>query len=356
MRKAGQGTIRVLPSGRYQARAWYEDRQVAAPTTFETRQDAQAWLARTRQEIKKGTFQPPIKLRKQPKEEVLTLKVYAERWLRERPLKPRTRQEYQGYLDRHILPVLGSLPIDGIAPAQIRTWHSSCCPDHPATRTKVYSMLRSVFKTAEEDEIIARNPCRIKGAGTPPAPEERTIPKVEKIAELAAAMPEDLRPMVYLAAWGGLRQGEVAGLKGEDIVLPVVHVRRTASAVKGGATLGTTKTRAGVRKVVMPPHTIEALQHLEGRKGLLFPSKRDPNKPLAYSVFHKHWDAARKAAGLPELHFHDLRHFSATSVAQVGGTTGELMSRFGHTSPRIASRYQHAVRDEIVAERLSDLV
>ena len=67
---------------------------------------------------------------------------------------------------------------------------------------------------------------------------------------------------------------------------------------------------------------------------------------------------ARKAAGRPDLRFHDLRHTGAVLAAQTGATLAELMSRLGHSTSQAAMRYQHAAadRDAIIAQRLSALI
>jgi integrase len=65
--------------------------------------------------------------------------------------------------------------------------------------------------------------------------------------------------------------------------------------------------------------------------------------------FSHHWTKARAAAGVPHLHFHDLRHLAATLAATTGATTRELMARMGHASPRAALIYQHATRDRDAA-------
>ena len=66
---------------------------------------------------------------------------------------------------------------------------------------------------------------------------------------------------------------------------------------------------------------------------------------------------ARKAAGRPDLRFHDLRHTGATLYAQAGATLKELMARLGHTTPTMAMRYQHVAegRDRVIADRMSEL-
>jgi len=75
-------------------------------------------------------------------------------------------------------------------------------------------------------------------------------------------------------------------------------------------------------------------------------------------TFGKRFDAARAAAGRPDLHFHDLRHTGAVLAAQTGATLAELMARLGHSTPGAAMRYQHAAagRDKAIAEALSRLV
>ncbi len=71
----------------------------------------------------------------------------------------------------------------------------------------------------------------------------------------------------------------------------------------------------------------------------------------------KAWRATCAAAGVPELHTHDLRHHAATTIARMPGvTTKELMTRIGHSSPRAALIYQHATeeRDRAIATYLAE--
>jgi integrase len=59
--------------------------------------------------------------------------------------------------------------------------------------------------------------------------------------------------------------------------------------------------------------------------------------------------AAREAIGLPDLHFHDLRHTGNTLAAGQGASLRELMERMGHTSARAALIYLHATRERDAA-------
>lgn len=70
------------------------------------------------------------------------------------------------------------------------------------------------------------------------------------------------------------------------------------------------------------------------------------------------WREATAAAGVPALHFHDLRHTGNTFAAATGASTKESMARMGHASPRAALIYQHATRerDDAIAQALSDMV
>jgi integrase len=80
--------------------------------------------------------------------------------------------------------------------------------------------------------------------------------------------------------------------------------------------------------------------------------------PLRVHVWQKHWDLARRAAGLQHLHFHDLRHVANTLAAASGATTKELMYRMGHASPAAALRDQRATmdRDAVIAAALGELM
>jgi integrase len=79
---------------------------------------------------------------------------------------------------------------------------------------------------------------------------------------------------------------------------------------------------------------------------------------LRRSNFRKIWNRARASVGLPDLHFHDLRHTGGTLSAATDAGLKELMARLGHSSVRAAMIYQHATRDrdQAIARALGALV
>jgi integrase len=78
---------------------------------------------------------------------------------------------------------------------------------------------------------------------------------------------------------------------------------------------------------------------------------------LRRSGFRRIWNKVRAQVGLPDLHFHDLRHVGNTLAASTGASLKELMTRMGHASPR-AALYQHATRDrdKVIAQALGEAV
>jgi integrase len=100
------------------------------------------------------------------------------------------------------------------------------------------------------------------------------------------------------------------------------------------------KSRAGNRTVTFPAEIVPDLRaHLAvyaapGRSGLVFAGPKGGR--LYRGNFNRPWRAACVAAGVPDAHFHDLRHPGGTAAATTGATIKELMARLGHSSPRAA--------------------
>jgi integrase len=360
-RANGAGTTRQLASGRWQARHRGPDGVLRpAPITFDTRLDADAWLRRQAGDVELGLWSPPEQREAAPRQ---TLAQYAETWLATRELKPRTRHEYRALLDALIVPALGDAQLDRIAPATVRLWYAQLDASTPTRRAHAYSLLRSIFASAVADDLRADNPCRIRGAGKARKQHATAVASLAELEVIVGAMPPRYRAMVLLAAWCGLRFGELAELRRRDVDLEggVVRVSRGVTRTKGAVHVGDPKSEAGRRPVSIPPHLLVALaHHLEqhvdaGRDALLFPARGGQH--LVPSSLYRVWYPAREAAGRPDLRFHDLRHTGATLAAATGATLKELMARLGHSTPQAALVYQHAAadRDRAIAEALSGL-
>ncbi|HEY2640251.1 MAG TPA: site-specific integrase, partial [Streptosporangiaceae bacterium] len=160
------GTLRQLPSGRWQARYRGPDGLLrSAPDTFTRKTDGSRWLAMTEAELLAGPWIDPEAGR-------VPLTDYAAAWITERPgLRPKTIQLYRYMLRRHLAP--GFTTIGAINDADVRRWRADLLAAgvSPVTAAKAYRLLKAILATAVEDGLIRRNPCRVKGAGNEQSPE-----------------------------------------------------------------------------------------------------------------------------------------------------------------------------------------
>jgi integrase len=136
---------------------------------------------------------------------------YVAKWIAERPgLAPRTVGKYEDLLRLHIRPVLGSVDLVDVTPARVRSWRAGLLEagTGPPTVVGAYRLLRAAMTTAVDDELVRRNPCRIPGAGQDDSP-ERPIATVDDVFAIADAVLQRYKALILLAAFGGLRWGEV---------------------------------------------------------------------------------------------------------------------------------------------------
>jgi len=364
----GAGSIRTLPSGRHQARVKVDGVLHSAPHTFDTRQAAQLWLNAQNKAIAAGTWEPPAKQPLVDDGKAARFSDYAQTWLTQRGLKPRTVEAYRHLLDTSLLPVWGGTRIDAIKVIDVKKWYATLDPSTPTTRAHTYALLRAILQTAWQDDLIESNPCRIRGGGQVKRATKTVIPTAEQVQALADAMPSaKYKTMVLLAAWCGLRFGELTELRRSDVLFDgdtpvVVAVRRAVVRVEGRFEVGPPKSDAGVRDVVIPPHIRAAVQGYlttlpAGDDALLFPGSRNGSH-MAPSSLYKPFYRVRAQVGLPSLRWHDLRHFSGTVAAQTGATLAEIMGRLGHSTSQAAMRYQHVAsnRDEQIAQAMSNVI
>lgn len=372
MARAGFGNVRKLPSGRWQAR--YPD-ETGAPTkagdTFATKADAQAHLAMVRADRARGTYVDP-------RRGATPFGDYARRWIESGGsrgrLAPRTVELYDDLLAGHLEPEFGALALNRITADRVRDWHSATrralAKRNPGRPTKgesrlrqAYALLRAIMATAEGEDLIAKNPCRVKGAGVAKSAERPHL-DLASFSQLVEAHPADLRPVLALAFGAHLRLGEVVGLQRRDLDLKTgtLTVERQVQDTREHGTVVTSTKTEGRRVVDLPAPTLEVMRDYLASAPKALPGAplfvRSNGKALTRAMLTQAWAKARREVGLEQFHFHDLRHAGLTLSAQSGATLRELMARAGHSTAAAAMVYQRAAeeRGKVVAAGMAALM
>ncbi|AQT28433.1 tyrosine-type recombinase/integrase [Mycobacterium phage Pistachio] len=361
------GSLKTQRSGRIQASYVHPQDGVRyyAPQTYDNRMDAEAWLNNERRLIEMETWTPPEERIKKKAASSITVEEYTRKWLEERDLAEGTRELYKTHARKRIYPVLGDVPVSELTPALVRTWWAGMGKQYPTARRHAYNVLRAVMNTAVEDKLLSENPCRIEQK----APHERDVEALtpEELEIVAAEVHEHYRVAVYILAWTSLRFGELIELRRKDITddgtTMLFRVRRGAARVGQKIVVGDTKTVRSKRPVTVPPHVAQMVrEHMadrakmnKGPEALLVTTTQ--GQRLSKSAFTRSLKKGYRKIGRTDLRVHDLRAVGATYAAQSGATTKELMVRLGHTTPRMAMKYQMAseARDVEIAKRMSEL-
>jgi integrase len=227
---------------------------------------------------------------------------------------------------------------------------------------KAYQLFAKAMAAAVDGGMLALTPCR----GVP-------LPKIEReemrylnpaeIACLAEAIRPGYQALVFVGAYGGLRIGELAGLRRSRINLDAgtVDVAETVVEVEGRLLFGPPKTRAGRRRIRLPRRVVDELAlHLRASARPTDPVFRSPaGGPLRVTGFRNRiWRPATLAAGLPGLRIHDLRHTAVALWIAAGASPKEVAVRAGHTSTSfVLDRYAHLFpeSDAALCDRLDTL-
>src|SRR5215216_5550519 len=280
---------------------------------------------------------------------------YLQRWLKDSvkgTVRPSTYEVHRHMVEPHIVPALGRLKLKDLRPTHVRSFYREKLDSglSSATVCKMHSVLRKALKQAVMDGLIPRNPT---DTVRPPKIEHKEISPLDgKQTQtlLEAARGDRLEAHYVLAVHTGMREGELLGLKWEDVDLErgVLRLRHALVREGGKVVLGDLKTPKSRRSVRLTAVATDALRgHLERQLaemermgslyqpgGLVFATEHgtliNPSnlrnrsfKPLLRRAFGE---------GGPDICFHDLRHTCATLLL-IQGTHPKLVQELlGHAT------------------------
>jgi len=282
---------------------------------------------------------------------------FLERWLEDyaKPnTAPRTYERYRQLVRLHLIPALGALPLGKLRPAHIQAAYARVLAARsPQTVLHCHRVLKEALGHAVKWQLLARNPA---DAVDPPRPARYEIPAIGPDAlRRLLAQDSPYAALIHLAASTGLRQGELLGLRWQDVDLErgVVHVRQSLQRVNGSLTFRTPKTHHSRRAVALGPSVVETLrrhrlqrlqEHLSlGHDlGLVFATPL--GTPIDPSNFRRAWQRIVRSANVGHVRFHDLRHAHASLLLAQGVHPKIVSERLGHSSIGITlDTYSHVL-------------
>jgi integrase len=334
--------------------------------TFRTKKEAERYERAQHTAIDQGLWVDPHSGR-------VTLATWTVEWQRTVVhLRPSTQRIYDVNIRNHILPELGDFELGKLTPSLLRGWLAGLAtkvgrrgkPLASGSVSQAYRTLNRVLGAAVENELLGRNPLR---AVKPPRVETEPMRFLshEEVATLAAAIDPRYRALVLLAAYSGLRAGELAALRRKhvDLLHQSVIVVEQVQRIGGQHVVLPPKSSAGRRSVALPGAVAAALQeHIAsygdpGPEGLLFPAPEGGFlRPENFRT--RVWLPAVQAAGVAPLRVHDLRHTCASLAIAAGADVKVLQRMLGHASAALTlDRYGHLMPGQArsVADRLDEM-
>lgn len=264
-------------------------------------------------------------------------------------VKEYTRNSYQSYFDRYILPNLGGMKIKDISTVSCQQFlmkmYTSGRTRNVEKKGKGLSAktvkdikiaLQTCLQKAEDEDLIESNPCRKIELPKDAPKEMQTLKANELGAFLQETKDSGCYEFYILEITTGLRLGEILALTWDDLDIKnkTISVNKQVQRIKSELKITTPKTASSIRTVALCDECFNQLIVLRSRQRLdtklIFPSPitgglRDPS-----SVTRK-LHRMQKRAGVPQIRFHDLRHSFATLSLEQGMDIKTVSHILGHT-------------------------
>jgi integrase len=334
---------------------------------FTTKKAAQAALTHILETLSKQSYVAPSRL---------TLEDFIEqRWLPavKSSLRSSTHESYSRNLRLHVIPVLGSMPLQAVDAGSLTALYQHLTEDgrkdhkygkvlSTTTVRYIHTIVRSALQMAYEWDLVPRNAA---DRAKPPKPKARgdrhnqfhTWDRRELGRFLAATEDERLYPLWLLLATTGMRRGEALGLSWQaiDFGTSRLSVRRSLVDVDRGEPIWSDpKTASGRRSLSLDTATLAALRSEKSRQArdrlLVGPAYTDlglvfthqDGSPLHPDTTSRNFRHRAAELGLAPIRLHDLRHTWATLALEAGVHPKVVQERLGHSNVSITlDLYSH---------------
>ncbi len=292
-----------------------------------------------------------------------TVRQYMDHWLAEvvKPsVRPGTYASYASYVRLHINPNLGHHQLAKLTPQHVQAFLNSRTEAGLSPRTVQYirAILRRALGQAMKWGLVARNVATLVDPPRSRRSEVRPLTPDQARLFLEAVRGDRLEALYVVAVALGLRQGEVLGVRWEDVDLEAgnLRVRHALQRVGGKLQLVEPKTERSRRTVDLPAPAIDALRAHRDRQafersfaadrwqewGLVFTGPK--GTPLDGTAVTKRLQRILAASGLPRQRFHDLRHCCASLLLAQNVPARVVMEILGHSQITLTmNTYSHVM-------------
>jgi integrase len=327
-----------------------------------TRAKARKALREIEEKVEKGSYIAPTK--------VPGFSEVADMWLKAK--KPNVRhstyEQYKGHVKIHLSPYYGSTQVTRIDYGSAERFVQDCQGKGMSVPTlrKVLTTLGAVLSYACKKRYIDHNPVKDiekpRGQGIHEGDEEVAFLSREQIRALLDAAPDLKHKALFMTAiMTGMRQGELLGLKWDDIdwIAGQIQVKRSFNHGR----FYEPKTRSSRRKIDLAPQLIAQLKEWQlacppNKLELVYPNGE--SRPIdASNLIHRVFLPALKKAEIPKLRFHDLRHTYASLLIDQEENPKYIQTQMGHSSINVTfDIYGHLMKDsnQEAASRLGNKI
>lgn len=358
VRKRGKSWLVTVELGRDPVTG----RRRRAHVTVATRREGEREEAKLRHEVAEGLDLEPTRI---------TVAEYLSRWLGTvRPnLAPATYRRYEDLLRLHVMPYVGAVVLSKLRPLHVQQMYTRLQDGisadgrslAPRTRLHVHRALSTALAQAVRWQIISRNVCEAVDPPQAPRAEIEALrpEKARRLLEVAEAENSIWGDAVVLALQTGLRQGELLGLRWQDVDAERsrLTVYQTLQYLPGeGMAFRQPKTNRSGRTIPLGTTAVEALSRVRRRQlkkrlalgaaykdlGLVFTTAL--GTPIGANNLRRAFRRIVARAEVGPLRFHDLRHAHATLLLARGVHPKVVSERLGHASIAITlDTYSHVL-------------
>ena len=240
-------------------------------------------------------------------------------------LRASTQNNYENVIYNHVLPEIGKIPLNKLSQNDLQQFYGRLKKNGRKRLTEQYgaglsdrmvrmchAVCRSALERAVRDDLLRTNPAI--GCKLPPkkAKEMQVLDREEMQKFLIQAQADGYYELFLLDLCTGLRRGELIALQWDDLNFEtgVLTVNKQAYTVNGELQIIPPKTKASMRKLVLPPAVLAVLREYKktGDSRWMFPSPVKADRPITPGVARRRLQTILERADCKRVRFHDLRH------------------------------------------------